>query len=351
MSKAGKSRLIRTAVLAVLGIAVLAIFLAFFADIEGLQKAILSVDPLWYTAAFISVTVGVVFYTLSWTVILRAAGIRLGFKDALSFIWVSVFFNLLIPTGSVSGEAARAYLTVRRSESDTALVLATIMSHRVITLIPFIVGSSVGLFHLAYEYNVSGAVLDALILVVAVFNLAFLVTLYLVVKPEKTMSLAGLTVRLARLISRRRFGGEGFRNRVYGWFDEFKNGLKFIRDRPKALIASTFAAFLFWICDVMVAFLTFRALGVTVPLPIVITVYTIGITLQMIPIGIPGMVGPVEVAMITLYSNAGVNETISTAATILIRLVMLWYMMAVGAAVTYGSKASREEIQKALSAS
>lgn len=351
MSKAGRGRLIRTFIFAVLGVAVLAVFLALFADIEGLQKALLSVDPLWYAAAFISVTLGVVFYTLSWAVILRAAGINLGFKDALSFIWVSVFFNLLIPTGSMSGEAARAYLTVKKSRSDAALVLATIMSHRVIALIPFIVGSSIGLLHLLYGYAVSGVVLDILIPVVAIFNLAFLVTLYLVVKPESTMGLAGLTVRLAKLVSKRRFGGESFRNRVYGWFEEFKNGLKFIRDRPWALILSALAAFLFWICDVMVAFLTFKALKATVPLSVVIAVYTIGITLQMIPIGIPGMVGPVEVAMITLYSNAGVNETISTAATILIRLVMLWYMMAVGGLVTYGSKASREEIRKALAAS
>jgi uncharacterized protein (TIRG00374 family) len=65
----------------------------------------------------------------------------------------------------------------------------------------------------------------------------------------------------------------------------------------------------------------------------IIIVYSISISLQGIPIGIPGEVGFMEIVMTNLYILLGVPVNISVAATVLTRIITLWFRLVVGYAV------------------
>jgi uncharacterized protein (TIRG00374 family) len=62
-------------------------------------------------------------------------------------------------------------------------------------------------------------------------------------------------------------------------------------------------------------------------------VYTIGITVQIVPVGIPGMVGVVETIMSGLYTLAGIPLNVSVAATMMIRVIMMWLEALIGGIV------------------
>jgi len=54
----------------------------------------------------------------------------------------------------------------------------------------------------------------------------------------------------------------------------------------------------------------------------------------MLPVGIPGMIGVVETVMSTLYTVMGVPPNLSVAATLMIRVVMLWFQATLGGLFT-----------------
>jgi len=106
--------------------------------------------------------------------------------------------------------------------------------------------------------------------------------------------------------------------------------MKLITTTKKIVVLSISLSWIAWILDVMVAYFVFLSLRYTIEVPIIISIYTIGITIQMIPIGIPGMIGVVETIMAALYSLVGIPSAISVAATLMIRIVMLWFEIAIG---------------------
>ncbi|MEM4461560.1 MAG: flippase-like domain-containing protein, partial [Candidatus Bathyarchaeia archaeon] len=111
---------------------------------------------------------------------------------------------------------------------------------------------------------------------------------------------------------------------------KFDYSMKLITTTKKIVVLSISLSWIAWILDVMVAYFVFLSLRYTIEVPIIISIYTIGITIQMIPIGIPGMIGVVETIMAALYSLVGIPSAISVAATLMIRIVMLWFEIAIG---------------------
>jgi uncharacterized protein (TIRG00374 family) len=54
------------------------------------------------------------------------------------------------------------------------------------------------------------------------------------------------------------------------------------------------------------------------------------IFLQMLPLVLPGGIGLVDIVMITLFNAVGVPMHAAVAATILTRLIQLWFLTALG---------------------
>ena len=103
-----------------------------------------------------------------------------------------------------------------------------------------------------------------------------------------------------------------------------------LKSSKVSLALSTLFAFAYWIFDIIVAYFVFASLKFPVPLGIIVAVYTIGISIQIVPIGIPGMVGVVETVMSGLYVVSGIPLSLSVAATVMIRLVMMWFEALIG---------------------
>jgi len=74
-------------------------------------------------------------FALSWKVLLKSPGIKL--KDSFIVVLVSIFGDMMIPTGSISGEVMRISLTTKKTKLNLSEVTASVLMHRLTLGITF----------------------------------------------------------------------------------------------------------------------------------------------------------------------------------------------------------------------
>jgi len=316
----------------VVGFLLLATFLFTTSDLVAVSMYIVSVNKIVYVFAFFLVVLGVVAYAASWYVIVRAVNINFSFRFALTATWSSIFFNLMIPAASFGGEFFRIYVVNRKSGVDYGTITVTVFLHRVITTLPFLTGSVIGFLYIDRFHGLPFFLSKMLMVILAILSVALIFAFILCVKPEILVKLTSLPLKL--FSKRFHETAEKLKNVVLG----FEESFKFLKKRKKVFIFSLSFAFVSWFFDVMVAYFVFMSLNYLLTFPIIVSVYTIGMTVQMIPVGIPGMVGVVESIMSTLYTATGVPINLSVAATLLIRAIILWFQILVGGILTFRLK-------------
>ena len=99
---------------------------------------------------------------------------------------------------------------------------------------------------------------------------------------------------------------------------------------PKAIAGSLFYLVVSWFFSLSVPYLVFYSLGYPVTWSIIIVTSAIFLAVKAIPIGVPFEVGLPEAVMTTLYISMGVYGPIAATATILIRIITLWFRFFIG---------------------
>lgn len=321
--------------LLLLGISIIGLFLYFFIDVSETIEVLSSADPSLCLLALISVLSGVFLYAMTWEVILRAVSKPLGIWKAFQYVCTSIFLSIVLPMGAIGGETTRTYLTVKNSDSNPGGVIASIISHRSMDMIPFMGGAAIGFIFMVMNRQFFGYAIYAVSSVIFLIIFAISLVLYIAIRPEKTERILNAIFRLIARIYKRPDKLSDWKGRAAKQLELFHEGIDRLRLKPTTLALALLFSALSYSSDIIAARLIFRALGIEVAFSIIITVYTIAIALQTIPIGLPGMTGPVEVSMITIYSVAGIPPAIGAAATLLMRSMNLWFEMALGAAMAY----------------
>ncbi|HTX44524.1 MAG TPA: flippase-like domain-containing protein, partial [Methanocella sp.] len=146
----------------------------------------------------------------------------------------------------------------------------------------------------------------------------------------------------------RSLSGSGFR--LLGWLlgkdlsararhidvviTQFDASLKDITSKKVLVATSLILIFLAWCLDVSVAYIAFLAIGYPVTPILVVTVFSVMVILQMLPIFLPGGIGLVDIIMTTLYMTVGIPKEAAAGATIMVRFVTLWFLTTVGGIMT-----------------
>jgi len=89
-----------------------------------------------------------------------------------------------------------------------------------------------------------------------------------------------------------------------------------------------------FVLEMAIPVLVLLSLGKDLQPLAVVAVYVIGMTIQSMPLFIPGMMGITEAAMTTLFSTLGLSPAEAASAAILIRVPMLWSRLLIGGLVT-----------------
>jgi uncharacterized protein (TIRG00374 family) len=331
--KVGKVFQKKQLIFLVIGIVALIMFITF-SDFKSVLEYISISDKGFYTLAFLSMILGVFAYGGSWISLLKSANIRLNNLKAMESVWISVFLNIMVPTASVGGEVARVLYVVEETKDSYGHVAATVFLHRVISFLPFIVGSISGFLYLIIFFDLPTYLSSTLVIVSLALCMSLIILLLFSVRPKISMGIAlRISHFLDRIFSKRKGNSSKLTELTTRAFTEFDVSLKMLKSSKVSLALSTLFAFAYWIFDIIVAYLVFASLKFPVPLGVIIAVYTIGISIQIVPIGIPGMVGIVETVMSGLYVVSGIPLSLSVAATVMIRLIMMWFEASIGGVI------------------
>jgi len=325
MSIAPKPRFGRRILLFVgIGLAVLAVYLYYFIGTVNVANVIRHTNLFWYSSAFVAFLASALFYTLAWRSLLHNLDIKTKIREALLFSWAGMFFDSVVPDPGWSGDISKAYMLSKSSGQEPGRIVASVVSQKIIVT-AVTVGSLIsGLALLALHYTPSSNVLlfVAIVLSLTVFSLFMI--LYLSINEKATAKILGWVIRAGCFLLRDHWNPQEFRERAEQLLKRFHEGIRTLGSNPRALIQPISLSLLAWGFDISIIFLTFASLGYAAPVDKVLIVYALTGSLQAVGVSFLGFT---EVIVSSSYAILGVPAAISVSATLLTRVVTLWFKL------------------------
>lgn len=321
--------------LLLIGLSIFLVYLYFFfggvTGLADIAAKIQTANLFYYSLAFLCITLSMLFSSLTWHRLLNLLSIRAAFRKAFLYSWIGTFVDLLIPAESISGELSKAYLMSKNSGVNSGKVMASIVSHRILTMTVTFGGLIISSIYFFLKYGPTEFVLSFMLVFIAVSTALSIVLLgYVSVREHTTKKIVNFVISLVERISRGRWELTGLRSKAEKMRTAFHQGIDILAGSPRGLTWPVVFSIISWLFNLIVAFFVFTSVGFEISLSQIIIVYSISVSLQNIPVGIPGEVGFMEIVMTTLYTMLGVPLDVSAAATVLIRIVTVWFRLAVG---------------------
>ena len=321
----------RTFPLLAIGLLIFVAYLYFFVGIGEIAKSLQRANLFYYSLAFIAVFAEIFFYALAWQRFLISLSVEVPFRKTFLYVWVGLFVDLLVPAESVSGEISRAYLMVRGAGGNAGKVVASIVGHRILNMIIILGSLIVGTIVFIVNFGLPlGLVLGFLIFVIAGIGVSVFFLIFLSVREQATQKMIDWILRLVVSISRGRWSLDNLRAKSQKMLRVFHQGIEVLGKNPKNLVQPTVFSLIAWLFSILIHFLVFLSLDYQVSPSQVIIVFSIINAIQAMPFGVPGEVGLTEIVMTTSYNLLGIDIEISAAATVLIRVLTLWFRLLVG---------------------
>lgn len=325
-----KSLLSKTIPFLLLGLLVFVLYLVFFVNIDEMVATIAQTILPIYLLSIIATVAETVFFAFAWHYFLKPLSAAVSFMRAFIYSWVSNFVDLLIPAESVSGEICRIYF-ITRDGVDPGKAVASVVTQRVVNMLLTILAITASAIHLLILHiSFSSLVQSLIILVIASGSIFLSITLVLCSKENWMQKIIDTTISIIERVSRNRWNLEVWREKARKGVRAFYDSLKIFRKNPKKLVLPVGFSLLSWFSSILVYYLVFAAIGYALDWTILVMVYSLVVALKSIPIGVPTEVGVAEIAMTTLFIAFNVPPYVSGAATILIRIVTVWFRLIIG---------------------
>ena len=314
-----------------IGLLIFIAYLYFFVDIHEMIAIVKGLNLFYYSLAVVVLLLNMVFSSLAWQYFLRPLSVNVPFRKTLLFGLIGSFVDILVPAESISGDASKAYLMSKNSGENAGKVVASIVSHRILSLIitlsSLIIGSA-SLFIM--RYKLPAFVFNLIILVVIGTTISLVFMFLLCSREQLTQKIIDSLLRFSNFLLRGRLKLDSLRSKARKALRVFHQSVEFLGGNPRSLVRPVVFSVVAWLLSVLLSFLVFVSLDYTVSFSVVIIVYSISCAIQTIPLGIPAEVGLMEIVMISLYALLGVPGGISAAATLLTRIISVWFKLFIG---------------------
>lgn len=270
-------------------------------------------------------------FGLTWYMLLKILEKNVSLKDSISISLVSLFGNIMIPTGSVTGEAIRLVLSKRKLKIGLSVALASILVHRIVNLMALVPFLALGLTLLWSVKSSNVELLTMLALAIIAIGGGLLLLRHL----SKSMRLQAYAYKASEKILKKfkRWSSETA-NTIEHNIAEFSLSLDKMFSKPHVLLLSFIVFLGHWAAAITIPYVVFLSLGYEVSYSLILVAYPIYSLSYMIPVGIPAMLGIVEASMTATFIALGVPPIIASSASILTRIIAVWFEVAVTGAVT-----------------
>jgi glycosyltransferase 2 family protein len=314
-----------------LGLVGFFIYIYFYkVDILGILKTAQTLDPLIYAVAIVFGLLEVFFFTVSWKVLTNYLQMKMGVVRAYLYVWYGIYIDTIVPAQSISGEVTRTYLCTRDKCGPFGKVVASLFTHRLLGMALNVVALIAGIVLLTFGGKVYPLVFNALIFVAAVIVGIIGLMFVLSFKQQWTLRIVDFATRAASKLTFGRLNLSKITGQAIEATEHFHESMVEFRHSPKAIAGSSFFLVVSWLFSLSIPYLVFLALGHPVTWSVIIVTSAIFLAVKAIPIGVPFEVGLPEAVMTTLYISMGVAGSLAATATILIRVITLWFRFFIG---------------------
>ena len=124
--------LMRVVPFLIIGILAFVLYLLLFVNIPQMIQVIQNTDMMIYSVAAIVLFLEALLFTLSWRYLLLPLSVKVPLRRLLTYVWIGVFVDLLIPAESVSGEVAKVYLVSKEPDANPGQVIASLVGQRML---------------------------------------------------------------------------------------------------------------------------------------------------------------------------------------------------------------------------
>jgi len=321
----------KTAVFPLLGLLGFFLYIYLFhVDILGILATARSANPVIYSVAILFGLLDVLFFTISWRVLANYLSIKMTVVRAYLYVWYGIYVDTIVPAQSISGELTRTYLCTRDKCGSFGKVVASLFTHRLLGMALNVVALVAGIILLTFGGNVNPLIFNAILLVAAAIIGIMVLMIVLGFKQQWTLKVINFTTNLAHKITMGKWKLANLKEQAVEITKHFHDAMKEFRHNPKAIAGSLFYLIISWFFSLSIPYLVFMSLGHPVSWSIIIVTSAIFLAVKAIPIGIPFEVGLPEAVMTTLYISMGIYGPLAATATILTRIITLWFRFFIG---------------------
>jgi len=251
--------------------------------------------------------------------------VKISKKKTFLFTWVGLFFDATLPQLGWSAEISKTYFLSRDVKIEAGPIVASVVGQKIFSMTISITALSTGLGLVLYSYTLP-LVATLLIGLVLALSIGTLVVVYYVsFKPTATRRLLAWAIRIGGFF-RKSWNPQNFKIKVEKTLDDFHFGFEQLKSNPALLIRPTVYAVISFVFEVSVVFLAFVAIGQTVPIDVVLIVFTLTGILQTVGVAIFGFP---ELIMTLTFTALYIDPAVAVSVALLTRVVNLWFRLSV----------------------
>ena len=299
-------------------------------NILGILATAQTADPLIYAIAIMFGLLEVFFFTISWRVLTNYLKIKISVLRAYLYVWYGIYVDTIVPAQSIGGEVTRTYLCTRDKCGPFGKVVASLFTHRLLGMALNVVALIAGIVLLTFGGNVNPLVFNAIIFVATAIVGIIVLMFVLSFKQQWTLKVVDFGTHFVHKITFGRVNLTKLTGQAVEVTTHFHDAMNEFRHNPKAIAGSSFYLVISWFFSLTIPYLVFISLGHPVSWSIIIVTSAIFLAVKAIPIGVPFEVGLPEAVMTTLYISMGIYGSLAATATILVRIVTLWFRFFMG---------------------
>ncbi|WP_323736984.1 UPF0104 family protein [Methanosphaera sp. ISO3-F5] len=312
-------------VLLAIGLIILIAMIMFIGP-DQILSALQTANMNYVLLAIVVQIIILALWNTRWSIICKSLNIPHKQLPLFAMTIIGLAINDLTPSGRSGGEPVRAYLLSKSSNEDFKRTFASVMGDKIFDTFPFMVLAIFAIAYLMLYLHLSASLFSLLLISLLLFIIALLFIILLCFNEAIALS----TVKwVFRQIKR-------FTNKVDKYEETaltsllgFQNSLKYLLSNKRLLIVASAISFLVWFLELLRVYIVFMAFGVNVSLGMIAAVFLVSSLIGIIPL-LPGGLGSIDGVMILLYSMAGISASVSTAATLIERMISLWMVLILG---------------------
>lgn len=305
-----------------------------YPNLPGLAATIGGARPGWLAVSLLFAVSSYTFMGFTLWEVLRILGISLPFAETAGIAFVSTTVNYFVSSAGLSGFATRAHLLGKRGVPYGASVTSSVVISVLIYLALAAIVAEGALLQFLRSPGFDAGMIKSLLGVGAVLALAFALTLLFFHHELRAVWARRAFLAVNHVIfffSKREIPHENFL-KFEAQLDE---GIRTIHGRKYELPKVLAYVFGDWVSNMLILYFAFKAVGVSLGAATLVTGFSIGMLMTVIPI-LPGGLGAMEAAMTAAFSGMGVPTAQALTASLVFRL--FYYLLpAFGSVFIYWS--------------